>query len=114
MNTARHYDLLIDENNDPFRDPAQLQEYMEQWDGKAFLDALKLTGKENVLEIGIGTGRIAAKAAPQCMHLTGIDFSVKTIERAKENLKEFPNISLICDDFETHHFQEHLMLFIRL
>lgn len=28
-----HYDMLIDENNDSFRDSPALQEYMNQWDG---------------------------------------------------------------------------------
>lgn len=29
-----HYDALIDEGNDPFRDPKPLKEYMDRWDGK--------------------------------------------------------------------------------
>lgn len=33
MDVITHYDLLIYENNDPFRDPPALQEYMNQWDG---------------------------------------------------------------------------------
>ena len=66
MDVIQHYDLLIEENNDPFRDPPVLQEYMCQWDGELFLDAMKLTGEKNVLEIGIGTGRLAVKAAPYC------------------------------------------------
>ena len=106
MDVIIHYDMLIDENNDPFRDPPVLQAYMDQWDGSIFLEALKLDENKSVLEIGIGTGRIAAKVAPGCMKLTGIDISSKTIERAKENLKEHQNISLICDDFNRYTFQE--------
>ena len=37
MDTRTHYDLLMDEDNDPFRDPPELQTYMDQWDGPAFL-----------------------------------------------------------------------------
>ena len=37
MDVISHYDLLIDENNDPFRDPLELQDYMCQWDGEQFL-----------------------------------------------------------------------------
>ena len=54
----------------------------------------------------IGTGRIAIKVAPHCMKLTGIDVSKKTIERARENLKDCPNISFVCDDFNRYTFEE--------
>ena len=63
MNVIQHYDLLIEENNDPFRDPPMLQDYMNQWDGDQFLEAMELTANKNVLEIGIGTGRLAGKVA---------------------------------------------------
>ena len=104
MDVINHYDLLIDEDNDPFRDPPVLQEYMSRWDGERFIEALELTGNKKVLEIGIGTGRLAVKVAPFCMTLTGIDISPKTIERAKENLKEYKNISFICGDFGDYPF----------
>lgn len=104
MNTAEHYDRLIEENNDPFLDPPALQAYMNLWDGPVFLEQLQLHPHKNVLEIGIGTGRIAAQVAPHCSHLTGIDISPKTIERAAKNLQPHPNITLICDDFLTHTF----------
>ena len=106
MNVITHYDLLIDENNDPFRDPPPLQEYMNGWDGELFLESLELSKNKNVLEIGIGTGRIAVKVAPYCIRLTGIDISPKTIERAKENLKEHTNIVFVCDDFNDYPFSE--------
>ena len=99
MEVINHYDLLIEEDNDPFRDPPVLQEYMSQWDGEQFIEAMELTNSKRVLEIGIGTGRLAVKVAPFCMTLTGIDISPKTIERAKENLKEHTNIVFVCDDF---------------
>ena len=107
MDVITHYDLLVDKNNDPFRDSPMMQEYMNQWDGQVFLEALKLSQNKNVLEIGIGTGRIAGKVAPYCMRLLGIDISPKTIERAKENLKEYTNISFVCDDFSNYNFQEN-------
>jgi len=104
INVVEHYDLLIDENNDPFRDPPVLQEYMNQWDGQIFVDSMKLTISKSVLEVGVGTGRIAAKVAPNCAHFTGIDISPKTIERAKENLSCHHNIELICADFTQYQF----------
>ncbi len=94
-----HYDWLVAEGNDPFCDPPALQEHMDKWDGAEFMQALALKGSEAVLEIGVGTGRIAAKSAPFCAELFGLDISPKTIERAKENLADFKNIQLICGDF---------------
>lgn len=101
-----HYDLLIEEENDPFRDPPDLQEYMNKWDGEPFLAALELSTDKSVLEIGVGTGRIAVKVAPLCLGLMGIDISPKTIERARDNLKEYSNISFVCADFNRYEFEE--------
>ena len=106
MDAKTHYDLLIEENNDPFRDPPALRRYMESWDGQVFLDLLELDPSKTVLEIGVGTGRIAEKVAGRCRHLTGIDISPKTIVRAGENLRHWPNVTLICDDFTAHLFRE--------
>ena len=58
VDVISHYDLLIEEHNDPFRDPPALQEYMCKWDGEPFLEALELAKDKSVLEIGVGTGRI--------------------------------------------------------
>ena len=80
MDTKTHYDLLIEENNDPFHDAPVLQKYMESWDGQVFLDLMELDESKTVLEIGVGTGRLAVKTAGRCRHLTGIDISPKTID----------------------------------
>ena len=106
MDVKTHYDMLIDENNDPLRDSPELQEYMNTWDGKPFLEALELSKNKSVLEIGIGTGRIAVKVALCCFKLTGIDISPKTIDRAKDNLKEYGNIFFVCSDFNSYEFEE--------
>lgn len=99
-----HYDSLIDENNDPVRDPKPIQEYMNKWDGQAFIDEMHLTTDKIVLEIGVGTGRLALRVCGKCKSFVGIDISPKTIERAKENLIAFTNKELICGDFLAHHF----------
>ena len=99
-----HYDALIDEGNDPFRDPKPLKEYMDRWDGTLFLACLSLNKNKTVLEIGVGTGRLAERVAPLCKEFTGIDISGKTIERAKENLAGLSNITLISDEFYRHVF----------
>ena len=98
-NVILHYDNLIDENNDPVNDPQPLKEYMDQWDGQLFIDKMQLDSNKTVLEIGVGTGRIALRVAPLCKEFTGIDISPKTIARAKEHLSENNNVNLICGDF---------------
>ena len=77
---------------------------MDKWDGREFLDAMRLDHTKSVLEIGVGTGRLAARVIPHCLHFTGIDISPLTIERAKENLSDFGNVSLICADFSEYGF----------
>ena len=82
MNIIEHYDKLIDENNDPVYDSEPLREYMNKWDGQVFVDAMKLDKHKTVLEIGIGTGRLALKTAPLCRKFFGIDISPKTLWKA--------------------------------
>ncbi len=106
MDVTTYYDKLIDEDNDPFRDPPPLKEYMDKWDGQRFIDSMCLTPAKSVLEIGVGTGRIAAKVVPFCRKLLGIDISPKTIQRARENLSSFINIEFICADFLKYCFDE--------
>lgn len=98
----KHYDLLIDEENDPVNDPPELQEYMDGWDGPDFLAALALNGTQDVLEIGVGTGRLAVRVAPLAKSFTGIDLSPKTIRRAREHLGDA--VTLVGGDFMTHDF----------
>ena len=106
MNVIEHYDNLIDEDNDSFNDPLPLQEYMNKWDGQLFIDSMCLTKEKSVLEVGIGTGRLAARVIPCCGKFWGIDISPKTIIRAKENLSNFENIELVCADFMNYEFSE--------
>jgi len=96
---AAHYDAILEEGNDPVLDPPVLQAYMRQWDGDTFLDLLQLTKEKTVLEIGVGTGRIALQTAPKCKTFYGIDLSSKTIARAKRHLASFPNVHLLHGDF---------------
>ncbi len=101
-----HYDKLIDEDNDPVKDPEPLREHMDKWDGEAFFSELSLNSDLSVLEIGVGTGRLALKAAANCKSFTGLDISPKTAKRAEENLASFNNVKIICADFLNHNFNE--------
>lgn len=103
---ARHYDRLIDENQDPVHDAEPLKEYMNKWDGQRFIDKMQLDKTKSVLEIGVGTGRLAVKVAPICGFFTGIDISEKTVEKAKENLAKIQHKNLLCGDFLTFDFKE--------
>lgn len=103
---VEHYDLLVEEGNDPVHDPDILRDYMDLWDGQGFLDRMGLDTAKTVLEIGVGTGRLAVRVAPLCGAFWGIDLSPKTIERAGENLSEFGNVRLCRGDFLTHEFAE--------
>lgn len=102
----KHYDLLISEGNDPVYDPEPLKEYMDKWDGQDFINAMQLDKTKNVLEISVGTGCLAIRVAPLCNEFYGIDISPKTINRAKENLRKYSNVNLICADFLRHDFSE--------
>ncbi len=102
---ALHYDALIDQDNDPVHDPEPLKAYMDKWDGDSFVERLCLEDTKRVLEIGVGTGRLALKTAPLCKEFYGIDVSPKTVERAKENLAIHPNVTLICGDFLEYNFE---------
>ncbi|MBR6939583.1 MAG: methyltransferase domain-containing protein, partial [Clostridia bacterium] len=105
-NVIAHYDALIDEGNDPVTDPKPLKDYMDKWDGQTFIDKMQLTPEKSVLEIGVGTGRLALRVAPFCEEFTGIDISPKTIVRARENLSNCKNLDLICGDFLAFDFDQ--------
>lgn len=104
--TVLHYDLLIDEGNDPVFDPEPLKAYMDKWDGEEFISQMELNCEKSVLEIGVGTGRLALRVAPKCKEFWGIDLSEKTVERAKENLSECLNVNLVCGDFMSFEFEQ--------
>ena len=99
-----HYDLLMDEDNDPVHDPEPLQDYMNKWDGPSFIEQMQLNSDKSVLEIGVGTGRLAVRVASLCGEFVGIDISPKTVKRAKENLSEYKNVNIICADFLSFNF----------
>lgn len=98
-NISKHYDLLIENGNDPVLDCKELADYMDKWDGKEFINLLNLDAYKTVLEIGCGTGRIAKKIIKQCKKYVGIDISSKTVDVAKNHFKDFNNAFFINEDF---------------
>ena len=97
--TLEHYERLIHEDNDPFRDPIPVREYMSRWDGPLFLSAVGSVSGKEILEVGVGTGRLASTFLEGgCARLVGIDISPKTIARARQNLAGFRNCELVVTD----------------
>ncbi|MBQ2956763.1 MAG: methyltransferase domain-containing protein [Clostridia bacterium] len=100
VSVREHYDRLIDMGNDPVLDPPVLKEYMDGWDGEALMDALCLTPGCRVLEIGVGTGRLALRVLERgCAQFTGMDVSGKTIEAARKHLSGYPQAELVAGEF---------------
>ncbi len=105
VSAAAHYDALVMEGNDPVYDPEPLRAYMQKWDGSVFMERLALNGTQRVLEVGVGTGRLAVRVAPHCRSFVGVDLSSRTIARARENLAAFSNVRLIEADFLSQAFE---------
>lgn len=98
-NVCKHYDLLIENGNDPVLDCKELADYMDKWDGKEFINLLNLDPSKTVLEIGCGTGRIAKKIISQCKKYVGIDISTKTVNVARNHFENFDNAFFVNEDF---------------
>jgi SAM-dependent methyltransferase len=108
ISAKEHYDNLIDDNNDPVNDPDPLKGHMEKWDGSSFIDELGNLRDSAILEIGVGTGRLALQIlAKNCKYFVGVDISEKTIIRARENLAKYLNHQLVLGDYLTVDFETH-------
>jgi ubiquinone/menaquinone biosynthesis C-methylase UbiE len=97
--TAReHYDRLAERGHGR-NDPPFMQSYMARWDGPQFYDMLgDLTGKD-VLEVGVGGGRVARQVLKRgCRHLTGLDISPKILSIAAAEMGECSNLELVLAD----------------
>lgn len=105
IDTHEHYERMAetfgDQHGDPFADPPALRQYMARWDGQPFWDSLGNVHGMTMLEIGIGTGRLARQVLERgCAQLTGVDFSAKTLVCTRKNLATYPHIELICSSAE--------------
>ena len=94
---------MIDEVNDPaqpmvtdpFSDTGPVREWLEQSDGPLFMEALGDVHGATVLDVGVGTGRVAKKILEHgCVHLLGIDVSPETVLRARHNLSNYRNVEI--------------------
>ena len=103
---ATYYDALLAEGQDPVLDPPVLKEYMDGWDGDRMIAKMHLSPDASVLELGVGTGRLAVRVAPLCGRFLGVDIAPETAKRAAAHLDAFPNASVLCADFLTYPFSE--------
>lgn len=98
LTAEEHYDRLAEMGNG-LNDPPFAQEYMSRWDGPPFWKAIGDAREKDVLEVGIGCGRMARQLLKNgCRSLTGLDISPKSIEVARSQLSDFSNLKLILDD----------------
>ncbi|UCE13470.1 MAG: class I SAM-dependent methyltransferase [Candidatus Heimdallarchaeota archaeon] len=74
---------------------------------KSFQENVKLTSKSRMLDIGIGTGRIAIPLARK-LHLTtvGIDISIKMLQKCLEKTTSCEEVQIINADALALPFQE--------
>lgn len=107
ISVKEHYDYLIRIGDDPFRDDELTRKYMDRWTGENFFDLLELSKQKQVLEIGVGTVRLAKIVLEKgCKSFTGIDISKDTLKRTEVNLSNFKNIIFLNDDVVMHAFTE--------
>ena len=95
VTVEKHYDLLTSEGNDPVHDPPRLREEMDCYDGPAFFEKLGSVTGVRVLEIGIGTGRLAIKVLKQRPELlVGLDVSRNALAKCRRNLGDSKRLVL--------------------
>ncbi|MFA0889091.1 MAG: class I SAM-dependent methyltransferase [Synergistales bacterium] len=73
-----------------------------------------LHGRERILELGAGYGRIMKKLAPHAGSIVGIDISEDSIAFGKEYLKNTPNCSLLTMDGHRIEFSDEFDVVICL
>lgn len=83
--------------------------YRPGYPEKIFDDMILISGINNetakILEIGCGSGKATEYLANRGFTVTGIDIGENLIRQAKENFKEYKNITFIKDKFEDAEFK---------
>lgn len=64
----------------------------------------RLSGRERVLELGAGYGRIVRELAPFCASIVGVDISEENVKLGKRYLKNFTNADMVTMDVHDMSF----------
>jgi ubiquinone/menaquinone biosynthesis C-methylase UbiE len=65
----------------------------------ALVEAARPRARDDVLEIGAGTGLVTARAAPRVRSLVATDLSAPMLERARSSLRGSVNVSYLMLDY---------------
>ena len=75
-------------------------EYPEQlYD--VLIAAAELSEGDRLLEVGCATGKATIPLARRGFHVTGVELGDALAHAARRNLKEYPNVRIVCSPFET-------------
>ena len=66
----------------------------------------RLTGRERVLELGAGYGRIVRELAPCCARIVGMDISPDSVRLGEAYLKDCPNAEMVAMDVHRMQFDQ--------
>ena len=72
------------------------------------LNHIELNSKSVVLDVGCGTGLLAERIANYARFIVCVDFSSSMLDKAKNRLKPFKNIAIICADADTLPFHSNI------
>ena len=74
----------------------------------------RLTGEENLLELGCGYGRVLRELSPRAGRLTGVDISADSIALGRDYLADCPNVALQVMDAHALEFAEDFEVLVCL
>lgn len=86
---------------DPYSAILEGQNESTFWNNPAGLRFIQNLRKDSIfLDLGCGIGRIARHVSSKVAHYYGVDYSNNMIERAKEENKDYPNVTFMVNNGE--------------
>jgi 16S rRNA (adenine1518-N6/adenine1519-N6)-dimethyltransferase len=70
------------------------------------IESSKLTRDDTVVEVGAGTGVLTERLAKSAGKVIGVEIDEKLCQILKEELAEYHNLKIICEDIEQFCFEE--------